>query len=97
MHIVPLSHHALKLLADLPRDREYIFPGVKNPRSHLNVQTANMAIKRMGYEGKLVAHGLRSLAMTACEDAGDFDAALVDRCLAHVENKRAGVTKSYAA
>jgi integrase len=102
LHIVPLSDQVLELLANQPRpaagphDR-YIFAGIKDPRSHLNVQTANMAIKRFGYQNILVAHGLRSLAITTCEDVGQFDAALVDRCLAHQESTRSGVTKSYAA
>lgn len=36
----------------------------------MNSQTANAALKRMGYGGKLVAHGLRSIASTAMNEAG---------------------------
>jgi hypothetical protein len=35
----------------------------------MNSQTANAALKRIGYGGKLVAHGLRSIASTALNEA----------------------------
>ncbi len=35
-----------------------------------NSQTANAALKRIGYGGKLVVHGLRSIASTALNEAG---------------------------
>lgn len=48
----------------------------------MNSQSANMAIKRMGYEGKLVAHGMRSLASTALNEQG-FDPQIIEKALAH--------------
>lgn len=42
--------------------REYVFPADWNPRTHCNSQTANMALKRMSFRGRLVSHGLRSIA-----------------------------------
>ena len=66
-HTVPLTPQALAILQrmqPISGHREYVFPGDRNPRTHSNSQTANMALKRMGYHGELVAHGLRSLAST---------------------------------
>ncbi|MDK5935250.1 tyrosine-type recombinase/integrase, partial [Serratia nevei] len=40
-----------------------------DPRKPMNSQTANAALKRIGYGGKLVAHGLRSIASTAMNEA----------------------------
>ena len=60
-HNVPLTEQTIELLNRLKPisgHREHIFPGDRNPRTHLNEQTANMALKRMGYENRLVAHGL---------------------------------------
>lgn len=48
----------------------------------MNSQTANAALKRIGYGGKLVAHGLRSIASTAMNEAG-FDADVIEASLAH--------------
>lgn len=38
--------------------REHVFPSRNDPKQAMNSQTANAALKRIGYGGKLVAHGL---------------------------------------
>ena len=50
----------------------------------MNTQTANMAIKRMGFGGRLVAHGLRSIASTTLNEHG-FDPEVIEAALAHVD------------
>ncbi len=84
-HVVPLSSQALALLElmkPISGHREHIFPAERNPRTHINEQTANMALKRMGYGGKLVAHGLRSLASTTLNEQG-YDPDVIESALAH--------------
>ncbi|QBF81958.1 DUF4102 domain-containing protein [Shewanella maritima] len=86
-HIVPLSDQVLSLLEALKPisgHREHIFPADRDPKSHANSQTANMALKRMGYGGKLVSHGLRALASTTLNEQG-FDPDLIEASLAHVD------------
>ena len=86
-HIVPLSSQAMSLLEviePITGHREYIFPADKNPRKSANSQTANMALKRMGYQGKLVAHGLRALASTTLNEQG-FDPDVIEAALAHID------------
>jgi integrase len=86
-HNVPLSPQALSLLDILKpfsRQREFIFPGDRNPRKSANSQTANMALKRMGFQGRQVAHGLRALASTTLNEQG-FDKDVVEIALAHVD------------
>ncbi|WP_417605149.1 integrase domain-containing protein [Oceanimonas baumannii] len=86
-HIVPLTHQSLAILEfmqPISGHREFIFPGVKNPKVPMNSQTANMALKRMGFGGTLVAHGLRSLASTALNEQG-FEPDLVEAALAHID------------
>lgn len=86
-HTVPLTPQTLAILEELKPisgHRDHIFPADRNPRSHMNAQTANMAIKRMGYENKLVAHGLRALGSTTLNEQG-FDHDLVEAALAHVD------------
>ncbi len=41
-----------------------------------------MALKRMGFDKQLVAHGLRSLASTVLNEQG-FDADVIEAALAH--------------
>lgn len=84
-HIVPLSLQALEILEvmkPISRHREYIFPSRNDSKQPMNSQTANAALKRIGYGGKLVAHGLRSIASIAMNEAG-FNADVIEAALAH--------------
>jgi integrase len=85
LHTVPLSSQCmdlLELMKPISAHREFIFPSDRNPRTHTNSQTTNMALKRMGFKGQLVAHGLRALASTTLNEQG-FDADVIEACLAH--------------
>lgn len=84
-HIVPLSPQALsiiELMKPISSPREHVFPSRNDPKQSMNSQTANAAIKRIGYGGKLVAHGLRSIASTALNEAG-FNPDVIEAALAH--------------
>lgn len=48
----------------------------------MNSQSANAALKGIGYGGRLVAHGLRSIASTAMNEAG-FSSDVIEAALAH--------------
>ena len=85
-HIVPLSQQAvelLKIMKPISSKSEYVFPSDRSLRQHTNNSTANMAIKRMGYSSKLVAHGLRSIASTVLNEQG-FDPDVIEAALAHI-------------
>lgn len=89
-HRITLSRQALALLGQIKKlsgGKTYLFPSVKNPQSHVNTQTANAAMKRMGYAGKLVAHGLRSIASTYLNDQG-FNSDLIEVALSHLNSDR---------
>jgi integrase len=89
-HVVPLTEQALSLLnliKPISGHREYVFPSDRNPRSHTNSQTANMALKRMGFDKQLVAHGLRALASTTLNEQG-FDPDVIESALAHVDKNQ---------
>lgn len=64
--------------------REHIFPSRNDPKQSMNSQTANAALKRIGYGGKLVAHGLRSIASTAMNEVG-LNPDVIESALAHVD------------
>lgn len=84
-HIVPLSPQALDILEvmkPISAHREHVFPSRNDPKQPMNSQTANAALKRIGYGGKLVAHGLRSIASTALNEAG-FNPDVIEAALAH--------------
>ena len=84
-HIVPLSPQALEILDVMKlisAHREHVFPSRNDPKQPMNSQTANAALKRIGFGGRLVAHGLRSIASTALNEAG-FNADVIEAALAH--------------
>jgi integrase len=86
-HTVPLTPHTraiLEIMRPISGHRPYVFPSHKDPLSHTNSQTANMAIKRMGFAGELVSHGLRSLASTTLNEQG-FDPDVIESALAHID------------
>ena len=86
-HIIPLSSFSLGILESMQpisRHKEHVFTSERNPNKPMNSQSANMAIKRMGYAGILVAHGLRSVASTALNEKG-FDPHLIETALAHAD------------
>ncbi|MCW8333755.1 integrase domain-containing protein [Vibrio paucivorans] len=94
-HTIPLTEQTLALLEimkPISSHREYIFPSNKNPKSHVNSQSANMALKRMGFDGELVSHGLRALASTTLNEQG-FNPDVIEAALAHVD--RNDVRKAY--
>ncbi|MCU4674288.1 integrase domain-containing protein [Catenovulum sp. 2E275] len=86
-HIVPLTEQTLAILEYLKPisgNRDYLFPADRNPKSHTSEQTANRALERMGYKGRLVAHGFRSIASSALNQHG-FDPDVIEAALAHVD------------
>ena len=85
-HTIPLTEQCLTLLdvmKDLSHNSEFVFPSDRDPRKPTNSQTANTALKRMGFHKQLVAHGLRSLASTILNEQG-FDPDVIEAALAHV-------------
>lgn len=86
-HVVPLTEQALAILEimkPISAHREFVFPGDRKPSEPSNSQTANKAIARMGFKGRLVAHGLRSIASTTLNEQG-FDGDVIEAALAHVD------------
>ncbi|HFP1099507.1 TPA: integrase arm-type DNA-binding domain-containing protein [Escherichia coli] len=69
----PISHH-----------RNYVFPSLKDPQQPMNSQTANAALRRMGFAGVLVSHGLRAIFSTAANEEG-FEPDVIEAALAHVD------------
>ncbi|GLF16214.1 tyrosine-type recombinase/integrase [Pseudomonas aeruginosa] len=92
-HTVPLSRQALEALEQLhtlSSAYPLLFPGRNDrtkPRSNM---TFNMALRRMGYEGRQTGHGFRHIASTTLREHG-FAKEHVEAQLSHVEDGVAGV------
>ncbi|HFW3588257.1 TPA: integrase domain-containing protein [Salmonella enterica subsp. enterica serovar Birkenhead] len=86
-HVIPLSYQALAVLEEMKKisaGREHVFPGYKDPKQPMNSQTANVALKRMGFKGMLVSHGMRAIFSTAANEEG-FEPDVIEAALAHVD------------
>jgi integrase len=89
-HKVPLSKQVLILLETIKPfsgHREYIFPSHIHPNKPANSQSANKALRDMGFTGRLVAHGLRALASTTLNEKG-FDYDVIETALAHKDSNK---------
>lgn len=90
-HIVPLSTQALAALRkqqQINANREHVFHSSRSGSGHISNMTVNMALIRMGFQGRMCAHGFRVLAMTTLQEERQIDRLHIDRQLAHVaENK----------
>jgi integrase len=92
-HTVPLSHQALAALEQLHTltgAYPLLFPGRNDrtkPRSNM---AFNMALRRMGYEGRQTGHGFRHIASTTLRENG-FAKEHVEAQLSHAEDGVAGV------
>jgi integrase len=86
-HTVPLSDEAiavLEMMKPISGNREFIFPSRLKPTQSMNSQTVNASLKRAGFGGILVSHGLRSIASTALNEQ-DFPPDFIEAALAHVD------------
>lgn len=86
-HVIPLSIQALTILQmmkPLSGHKEHVFPSRSKPLQPMNSQTVNAALKRAGFGGILVSHGLRSIASTALNEQG-FPPDVIEAALAHVD------------
>lgn len=90
-HIVPLSTQALAVLRaqeQINGHRGYVFHSSRSQSSHISNMSVNMALNRMGYQGRMCAHGFRALAMTALQEEQGIDRLHLDRQLAHVPESK---------
>ncbi|MGI1556751.1 integrase domain-containing protein [Klebsiella michiganensis] len=86
-HIIPLCEQAravLEVMKHISAHREYVFPSFKTPTLPMSSQSANAALRRMGYQGVLVSHGLRAIFSTAANEEG-FEPDVIEAALAHVD------------
>lgn len=90
-HIVPLANQTIEVLNEIKKisgDSEYLFPTrnkIKHP--YMNENVINNLIHDLGYKGKLVAHGFRTLASTTLNEFR-FDRDVIEKQLAHEEQNQ---------
>jgi integrase len=102
-HLVPLSRQALEWLRTLRvargEDRcqgnALLFPGERDHERPMSNGTILMALKRMGYRGRMTGHGFRGIASTALNEMG-YRVDIIEAQLSHVERDRTRAAYNHA-
>ncbi len=87
-HIVPLSKQAIEILKEQKDETghynsPWVFPSTVRPAEPMSNGTVLVALKRMGFEGRMTAHGFRALARTTIREKLDYDPDVIECQLAH--------------
>ena len=95
-HTIPLTNQMLDILTLLESLKRphcpYLFPSHNAPKKHINTETVNKVLRRIGYQNRLVAHGFRALASTTLNEQ-EFNPDVIEAALAHVDKNT--VRKAY--
>lgn len=86
-HIVPLSKQVIAILKEqqkLTENKRFIFYSPASDSKHISNGTILMALRRMGYAGKMTGHGFRTLASTILNEKR-YHEDVIERQLAHAE------------
>ena len=97
-HIVPLSPQAIEVLEALQTvsgQREYVFPGERDPRGPMSNGAILGALKRMGYAGRMTGHGFRGVASTILHEQG-YPHHCIELQLAHQERDQVSAAYNFA-
>jgi integrase len=96
-HIVPLATQTLTLLQQLKTisgASTFLFPGL-DARKPISNNTILMALKNLGYKGRMTGHGFRSVASTVLHEQG-FNHLYIERQLSHMERDEVAAAYNYA-
>lgn len=90
-HVVPLARQTVAVLRELQKvtgERPFIFFSAASASKHISNGTALMALRRMGYQGRMTGHGFRTLASTLLNENGAYRPDVIERQLAHEEQNK---------
>jgi len=94
-HLIPATkemHQIMRILRKINGHQKYVFlspEGKKYP--HLVPDLLNIQLRRMGYGGRLTAHGWRDVAVTEGQEIGNFDREIIRRQISHTEHKQGAI------
>lgn len=89
-HYIPITKEIkllLKKCREINPESEYIFPAWRTKKyPHMNPEAPNKFLQNIGYKDKLVAHGCRSIFMTASRERLKVEHRIIDLQLGHIHN-----------
>lgn len=97
-HIVPLSEQAievLEMLRPMAGTSAFLFSGERSIKKPMSNMTILMALKRMGYQGRMTGHGFRGLASTILHEQG-YNHEHIELQLAHAPRNAVSAAYNHA-
>jgi integrase len=84
-HVVPLTTQSLALIdkALSYSTSSFVFESIMRPGKPIGENTLLFALYRLGYRGRMTAHGFRSLASTVLNEQTKFSPDAIERQLSH--------------
>ena len=86
-HVCPLPRQAVELLRELhylTGGREYVLPGLRDPKAPMSEAGLSAALHAMGYKGRQTWHGFRATGRTILRQVLKYPADVIEAQLAHV-------------
>ncbi len=86
-HVVPLPRQAVEVLRDLQKltgSREYVFPGLRDPKTPMSEAGVSAALNAMGYKDVHTWHGYRATGRTILRQVLKYPKDVIESQLAHV-------------
>jgi integrase len=86
-HVVPLTAQSRAIVSELSAlsDEELVLDSPAQPGHPISENTLLFALYRLGYRGRMTAHGFRALASTVLNEQSGFPHDVIERQLAHKE------------
>ena len=85
--IVPLSTQAITILNEIEpvtkHRSPYVFPNVRDAKRPMSNVAIKAALDRMGYGGRMTAHGFRAMARTLLQEELKYPVHLIEMQLGH--------------
>ncbi|WP_095082541.1 integrase arm-type DNA-binding domain-containing protein [Pseudomonas sp. Irchel s3h17] len=97
-YLVPLSRQAaeeVRQVHEMTGRYKLLIPGRSDPGKPISDGTVNMALKRMGYEGRLTGHGIRATISTALNEMG-YNEDWIEAQLSHASSSKVRKTYNHA-
>lgn len=97
-YFVPLSRQAMeeaRKLHQMTGRYKLLIAGRSDPSKPISDGTVNMALRRMGYEGRLTGHGIRATISTALNEKG-YNEDWIEAQLSHAGSSKIRKTYNHA-
>ena len=97
-YLVPLSRQAVeevRKVHQMTGRYKLLIAGRSDPSKPISDGTVNMALRRMGYEGRLTGHGIRATISTALNEM-DYNEDWIEAQLSHASSSKVRKTYNHA-